>query len=676
VRRLLGTVLLALLALAAPAAGAVEKQSYRVDVRAPGELGEAVSIDANAWLPDGRPSAAGRPLVMLFHGGGGTKESGYDGARAQAFAEHGAVAVLYSARGHGDSGGQTTIAGPKEISDLFDMTDDAVRRFAPVDRRRISLWGISQGGLHTNLGQVWADDPQIDPYGLRFAALQPGNTPDRVFDALVDRDLVKLSFGLALIALYQSSTQGQVAPIVDKWIATAAADVPGAYGGEPCDMTGHDTTGSTMKADLAARSFACRFDHWTPPVQWSQAFDDTLFPADMATRSLRAHHRRADRLYLSTGGHGAPASDPGVESDRLAQQVAWLAHVRDGAPLRLPRVTYWLRDPAVAVEYGSARYPPGAWVRRTAGAWPPPGTDLNRRPLGTGSIALPPGEADPQDDPAFTTAAQAIPSGTTLLGALAADPPGGTVAEFRTPPMRADRELVGAPAVTAGWMPAAADSQLVLRVYDEAPDGTLTLLSRGALGVRGATPGEPREVEITAYEFGALIRAGHRVLARISASDATFYKPYPGMAGGTLALDGGALALPLRASAVRVPDGGCVDESAPRPPSLRARTTGGRLRAAGRARDRGCSRLARVEVAVARVRGGRCVWLRAGGGRSAPADCAHPLWTLASGAQRWSHRARAPHGRLRVLARAIDAAGNASRPARRGLRFLRSSGLS
>ncbi|MDQ5808904.1 MAG: hypothetical protein M3320_09530, partial [Actinomycetota bacterium] len=381
-------------ALAAPASAAIREETYRVDVRAPGELGEPVSLEANAWVPDGSAPARGRPLVMLFHGGGGTKDSAYDVLRAKAFAEHGAVTVLYSARGHGSSGGQVTVAGPKEISDLFDMTADAIERFGPVDRDKVSLWGISQGGLHTNLGQVWAHDAAINPYGIRFVALQPGNTPDRVFEALVDREIVKLSFGVALVGLYQASTQGKVAPIVDKWIATAAADVPGAYGGDVCDMSGHDEPGSTMKADLAARSVGCRLDRWTPPVHWSQAFDDTLFPVDMATRSVRAHGHPKDHLYLSTGGHAAPGSDAAVEFDRLAHEIAWLEHVRDGAPLLQPRVVYWVRDPAVPVEYGALRYGPAAWLRRTADAWPPPGTASRTFKLGGDEVTLTPGEVD------------------------------------------------------------------------------------------------------------------------------------------------------------------------------------------------------------------------------------------------------------------------------------------
>ena len=43
------------------------------------------------------------------------------------------------------------------MRDLFDVTAWALGHY-PLDASRIALTGYSQGGLHTNLGQVWAVD--------------------------------------------------------------------------------------------------------------------------------------------------------------------------------------------------------------------------------------------------------------------------------------------------------------------------------------------------------------------------------------------------------------------------------------------------------------------------------------------------------------------------------------
>ena len=191
----------------------------------PDTLGAPVSLDTDVYVPDGAPPPAGFPLLEIFHGGGSTKDNAYDAAHARRFADDGYVVLSYSARGHGNSGGQTTVAGPAEIRDLFDVTawalgSAAVRTDFHIDRARIALRGYSQGGLHTNLGQVWSSDPSINPYGISFRALEPGNTPDLVFSALVPNSVLKLSFGAGLIATYLGgSTTGRIAPVVDKWIA-------------------------------------------------------------------------------------------------------------------------------------------------------------------------------------------------------------------------------------------------------------------------------------------------------------------------------------------------------------------------------------------------------------------------------------------------------------------------
>ena len=88
----------------------------------PDTLGAPVSLDTDVYVPDGTPPPAGFPLLEIFHGGGSTKDNAYDAAHARRFADDGYVVLSYSARGHGNSGGQTSVAGPAEMRDLFDVT--------------------------------------------------------------------------------------------------------------------------------------------------------------------------------------------------------------------------------------------------------------------------------------------------------------------------------------------------------------------------------------------------------------------------------------------------------------------------------------------------------------------------------------------------------------------------
>jgi predicted acyl esterase len=552
-------------------AAAYTKSSYRVGVTAPDESGAPVTLEVDVYLPDGKPPAAGWPLVQVLHGGGSNKDNQYDTGHALGLAEHGYAAIVYSQRGHGDSTGQLTVAGPKEMRDLFDVTAwalgigglDPPHPDFRLDANRIALMGNSQGGLNVNLGQVWSSDPSLNPYGIRFRALLPQDTPDLVFEALVPNQVVKLSFGIGLLGTYTftGDTQARIAPAVGRWIATATIDEPALYGGDVCDASEHDTPTSTMKQDLAARSVGCFAEGYTTPFLWTQALDDNLFPGDMAISMWRHSPAPEKRLYLSYGGHGAPFPHPSNEEDEFDAALALLKNTMRGRPLQLPAVTYWTRDPRVPVPSDQYRYPRDAWFEQTATDWPPPGvTDVEYRlgadgaaveqgPVADGPLPLAPTAPDPAGDPVVATAFSSTPLGTSPAAALSPDSVSspGVVAGFVTAPFASDQELSGNAVARLAWTPLSADTQLVLKVLDMAPDGTLTLLNRGVRGIRGAAIGVGDTVTVRSESLSALIPAGHRALIWVTAGDSTFYKPYPLSAGGVLeAGEASTVTLPLR----------------------------------------------------------------------------------------------------------------------------------
>lgn len=709
---LLPSLLAALLALwAPPSASAAEavKSTYRVPVTQPDESGGPVELDVDVYLPTTPPPASGHPFVEVFHGGGSEKANGFDAGHARFLAEHGYATLIYSARGHGDSDGQTTVAGPKEMRDTFDVTAWALGiggRTAPahpdfhIDPDRIALTGYSQGGLNTNLANAWSTDAGLNPYGIRFRATVPGNTPDVVFNALIPNQVVKLSFGVGLVGTYASGSQGRVSAAVDRWIATAAADQPALYGGDVCDFTGHDQPNSTMRQDLAARSVGCLADRVTVPVHWAQAFDDGLFPAEMGISMISRLSNPSNRLYLSMGGHAAPGAPQEVEDDKLRDQLAFLDHVLRGQPLSLPNVTYWTRDPGVVVPGGTTRWPLAAWYRQTADRWPPPsvtgvryrlgadGRAVDEGPVASGAVPLSPPPQDSGNDPVLQSVLAPTPVGTTSPGSPPATGYPGVIAAFATAPLATERELSGSPSVRLAWTPASADTQLVLKLFDVASDGTMTFLTRGVTGVRGATPGSAQTVDVEANAQSTLVRRGHRLVAWISAGDASFYKAYPGSAGGSLgAGEASTLTLPLRSAAAsgrpsevaQAPP--CRDRTAPRSRvnrySVRARRSG--VRFSGTATDRGCAaanglsaragRVRRIFVSLARAtREGRCRFFLRGGGFGAPRSCQRTTYVGARGTTRWRFtvRGRLAPGRYKAWIRAVDASGNRERKRRYG----------
>ena len=258
--------LLALLviAVAAPAARAadVEKLTFSVPVRTPDATGATVLIDTDVYLPAGAAPRRGRPLIEVFHGGGSDKANAFDAGHAKFFAEHGYVSLIYSQRGHGASGGRTAVAGPDEMRDLFDVTHWALEQSAfGIDRRRIALTGYSQGGLSTNLAQASAGDHDLNPYGIRFVALEPGNTPDFVSEALVPNGVTKLSVGVGLIETYAIGASARVTPLMGKWFATIGADQLYATASPRCDTTaarhgpGHHARRPRRPVDRLQRPF-------------------------------------------------------------------------------------------------------------------------------------------------------------------------------------------------------------------------------------------------------------------------------------------------------------------------------------------------------------------------------------------------------------------------------------
>jgi len=569
-RFLLAAISLVLACLVLPglaSARQITKYTYSVPVTQTDELGQPVALDTDVYVPKGKAPARGFPFVVYFHGGGSDKANGFDAGHARFFARHGYATLIYSARGHGASGGQTTVAGPKEMHDTYDVIAWALGiggRDTPahpdfhIDRSRIGLSGYSQGGLNTNLAEVYSHDPSLDPYGIRFHVLTPGNTPDLVYQALVPNDVVKLSFGVGLMETYLVGAHAHISPLLAKWIATAAANLPDD--GTPiCQGGTHDTLTSPMKADLAARSVGCHVAAMTAPSLWAQAFDDELFPPQMAVHMWRRMPSPGNRLYLSMGGHGAPSAPDAVERDKLGVQLAFVNHVLKGKPLDAPDVVYWSRDPDQAVPGDAYKYPDAAWERHTSPTWPPPGTkhvrfELSanghavRRGASAGSLPLAPLFLDEAHDPVALAALSGSPLGTSPVpSSVPATNLPGSVAGFAVKPFAGPVELDGAAFARIPWTPAGADSQVVLQVLDQGPDGELTLLERGVQGIRGATPGAEVPVRVRTNEFSARIEKGHTLLIWVTAADPLFYKPYVGSAGGVLGAGPKAsISLPLR----------------------------------------------------------------------------------------------------------------------------------
>lgn len=100
----------------------------------------------------------GRPVVVMAHGVGGTKDSGL-AAFAEPLAAAGCDVLAFDYRGFGASGGtpRQTVSVAGQVDD-YRAAVEAARRLPGVDAGRVVLWGVSLSGGHVFAVAAGRDD--------------------------------------------------------------------------------------------------------------------------------------------------------------------------------------------------------------------------------------------------------------------------------------------------------------------------------------------------------------------------------------------------------------------------------------------------------------------------------------------------------------------------------------
>lgn len=440
-----------------------------------------------------RPAAPGTyPVVLAPHGGGGTVDS--EAPRAARYAAIGFVGVVWSARGHGLSGGLYDLFGPKTVQDTEDVLQWVIAHRAETgaDPQRAGAIGISQGGGTINL--IGARDPRIKVLG-------PGQTFAGLSESLHPYGCVKLSVDSAILGAAYTAQGARLDPTLTVPWSVYLASGQG---------------GDVVEPQWTSRSPSTYADRTMQPTLWVQAFDDPLFPVDQAVAMQQLRKRSDVRLWLSWGGHFAASSTARELDEREAAWTGWLQHVLQSkatAAARLPRVTWWYR-----AADGTTL------VRRSAASWPPAGVRSAALPLTAGTIAA--AGSGTADDPVVAYGERASVPGEQI-GRVLRVPPGHSAAETLVStgrPLVANTLVAGAPRADVVWSSTAADSQLVVKLYDVAPDGSASLISRGCTAAHG-TPGISRRVRVALSHTAVEIRAGHHLEAWVQGSDAPTWLP-------------------------------------------------------------------------------------------------------------------------------------------------------
>jgi predicted acyl esterase len=271
-------------------------------------MSDGVQIAVSYFQPVGTPPAAGWPAAILLHGLGQTRNTSDfvnwspNSMAAQYLAPEGYAVLTYDARGHGESGGQFTLDGPRELADLRELLTWLTSRH-PIDAQHVGAYGASYGG-----GLVWKAAVE----GFPFAAIAPTATWTDLQEALAPQGLVRAG---VLLGFSQDIPRDRYGPEEAQLLsdATAERNVP------------------AFRAYLASRSTRPQLGTIHIPTFILQGRRDFAFDANQAIASYQ-RVRGPKRLYIGDFGH-TPAANPPAEFNYAAFEVrAWFDRFLKGIP--------------------------------------------------------------------------------------------------------------------------------------------------------------------------------------------------------------------------------------------------------------------------------------------------------------------------------------------------------
>ena len=519
--------------------------------------GAPVRLDATLYLPQ---SSTPLPAVVLAHGFGGSKDD--EAADALYFAQHGYVALAYTARGFGDSGGLIHLDSPQyEVKDAERMVDllatlPEVLKDGPGDPR-VGFTGPSYGGALSLL---------VAAYDHRVDAIAP--------------EITWNSLGGSLFGQSATSGQGASGPGVFKkawagdFFGSGADETTGVTaptsGSNPCGRfapdvcaayrataAGDGTPAPGLLSLLAASSPAGVLNRIDAPTLLVQGEDDSLFGLDQADANARgiAANGTPVKVAWYSGGHDAPGT--AAETAQLRSlTLSWFDHyLRHQGPAPSTSFSFTKTGTSLSLESGTV-----SSSTLTAPGYPGlPGGAPER----SGTVRL----AGPEQTvlapaggyPAATTSLPGLggtlaqlSAGTPALGAALAGP-SDQQAVFDSAPLTSTVRDVGAARISLRVTPATpgtTDATLFAKLYDVSPDGSQTVLPNQLVAPIRLTGLTSAGTQISVALPGIVhdFPAGDRMRLVVSTTDAAYQLPQDPRGYRIALAGGGALTVPLVAA--------------------------------------------------------------------------------------------------------------------------------
>ncbi len=254
-------------------------------------MDDGVALAYDLYVPDGTAPVTGWPGVVVMHGLGGSKDD--VAAVAGAFANAGYAALAYTSRGEGTSGGDLTLAGPREIQDERAM-ESFFAGLPQVSDTQVGAWGVSYGG-----GQIWDGLAA----GIPYKAADVVATWTDLYTALWPQDVARSG----IVVGFEQAVETR-SPFI-RQVATVAAQ---------------STDPAQIRALAAPRSVYPKLPSIHVPVAMFQGRVDYAFDV---TQAENGYMRLAGpkRLYIGQFGHvPSTFTTPDFASYVIPQSIAWM----------------------------------------------------------------------------------------------------------------------------------------------------------------------------------------------------------------------------------------------------------------------------------------------------------------------------------------------------------------
>jgi predicted acyl esterase len=265
-------------------------------------MGDGISLASSLYLPDGAAPAGGWPAVLVLHGLGGNRGDVKDVAE-QVLAPQGYAVLTVDARGHGESGGQSTLVGAREVAD-YAAALAWLRARPGIADAKIGALGFSLGG-----GSVWK---LLTAPGAGLAAAVPIMTWTSLYEALLPQSFAKAGLVAYLRSLLpEERWDPEVRSLADD--ALLSRNLP--------------------RLAQAARARSVRNDlgKIRTPVFMIQGRRDFAFDMEQSLHAF-GRLRGPKRLFLGGLGHTPAPNGAAERAYYLTQARLWLDRYLKGQP--------------------------------------------------------------------------------------------------------------------------------------------------------------------------------------------------------------------------------------------------------------------------------------------------------------------------------------------------------